>query len=155
MATITGASDAAPPSPEEIRLADEGSQALAPLLSTDATSLRLRIAAEDGAETIVALPVSALRLLQRTLDQMSRGNAVEVVSLPSELTTQQAADLLRVSRPFLIGLLEKGEIPYRLVGSHRRVLLRDVVEYKRRIDGARRQTLRELAAHDQAFGFDA
>lgn len=80
---------------------------------------------------------------------MAAGNAVSVVSMKQELTTQEAADILQVSRPYLVELLESGEIPYRKVGSRRRVLTADVINYKNRIDTARMETLAELSAQAQ------
>lgn len=75
---------------------------------------------------------------------MSLGNAVTFIPTHAELTTQQADDILNVSRPFLIGLLEQGLIEHRLVGKHRRVRFSALVDYKQRTDNARRKTIVEL-----------
>ena len=108
--------------------------------------LRLRIADTD--ESIV-LPASAVRLLVEVLSAMAEGNAVALIPIHAELTTQQAADLLGVSRPFLIKQLEGGVIPFRKVGTHRRVLFRDAMAYKREMDRNRLKALDELAAQAQ------
>src|SRR5690606_7098235 len=75
------------------------------------------------------VPRKAALILERVLEEMALGNSVEVTSIESELTTQQAADLLNVSRPHLIKLLETGKIPFKKVGTHRKVTLRDVQKY--------------------------
>ncbi len=106
----------------------------------------------DQTREVVELPAAALRLLVGILEEMAEGNAVLLTPTPAELTTQRAADFLNVSRPFLIGLLETGQIPFHKVGSHRRVLFQDLAAYKSRMAEKRQEALKELAALSQELG---
>lgn len=131
------------PTQEESTLARDSSRRLSGL-----TKRNLRVHIPETDEDIT-FPASAVRLLVDLLSEMAEGNAVTLIPIHAELTTQQAADFLGVSRPFLVKLLEAGQLPYRKVGTHRRVLFRDLVSYKRRIDRQRHETLDELAAQAQ------
>jgi len=140
------------PTDQESSLARESNQRLAQLLGS-AEPVEVLIRPENSSEAqSVAIPLAAFRMLKDILTQMAQGNAVTLIPVHAELTTQQAADILNVSRPFLVEQLEKGVIPHRKVGKHRRVLFRDVVAYKQAIDQKRTQTLDELAALDQELG---
>lgn len=104
---------------------------------------------DNGQDTVLELPAGAVKLLFEILEDMAAGKAVAIVPHSTELTTQQAADYLNVSRPFLIKLLEEKRLPFRTVGTHRRILFEDVMAYKKNIDDARRRSLDELASLSQ------
>jgi excisionase family DNA binding protein len=109
----------------------------------------LKLILNDATGSTVTIPTAAYTLLVEILAQMAEGNAVSIVPIKQEITTQEAADILNVSRPYLVKLLESGKIPYRKVGTRRRVLTQDVLNYKNQIDTQRMHTLLELAAQAQ------
>lgn len=136
-------------------LAQESSRKLGRLLGKVRNeAVRVQVLNDDGAEPIVTLPAPALDLLLRILREMAQGNAITLVPHHAELTTQQAADALNVSRPHFVKLLERGALPFRKVGTHRRVLLRDVAAYKRRIEAESEAALEKLAALSQKLRLD-
>lgn len=111
------------------------------------------IAIEDAGHRMHAvLPVAAVRLLQELLREMAQGHAISLVPTHAELTTQQAADAINVSRPFLVKLLETGQLPFRKVGTHRRVRYDDLMRYKHAIDAQRLETLRKLTETSETLG---
>lgn len=136
------------PTDREAILARESSRLLAPHVSAH-RDLRMQIIEDDHPIEVLALPASAIRLLLDLLTEMAQGNAVTLIPVHAELTTQQAAELLNVSRPFLVGMLDRKEIPFRKVGTHRRVLFSDLMAYKKCIDAQRHQALDELATEAQ------
>jgi excisionase family DNA binding protein len=105
----------------------------------------------NEAETI-SVPTSALRLFLHLLTEMAEGNAVTLIPTHAELTTQQAAALLNVSRPYVVKLLDEGKIPSRTVGKYRRVRFDDLMTYKRKDDEARAKILDQLTAEAQELG---
>jgi len=131
-------------------LAETSSRQLAKILGgmKKRKCLNLRIE-EGGFEETIAIPLSAFKLLSDILTEMGKGNAVTLIPVNAELTTQQAADMLNVSRPFLIEQLEKGTLPFRKVGTHRRILFQDLMAYKRGMDQDRLKVLEELTAQAQ------
>ncbi len=141
------------PSEEEILLARDSQSRLAKHFEPG-RNLLVNLPDNGRPGEDLLLPEQVVVQLQYILEQVARGNAVQIFPVGAELTTHQAADFLNVSRPYLIKLLETGEIPYRMVGTHRRVLLRDMVAYKKRSDAKRDRALDELAELAQKLGED-
>jgi excisionase family DNA binding protein len=139
-----------PPTPRDAALARTSGQILARYAGSD-RPLRVRVTDADQDQAI-ELPAGAVNLLMDILEVMASGRGVTLIPENAELTTVQAAELLNVSRPFLIKLLEEGTLPYRKVGTHRRIRLEDVMAYKEAIDEEREAVLDELAAQAQEMG---
>src|SRR5438270_6252725 len=108
------------------------------------------LVAPDGQET--ALDPGAYDILAHVLEQIKDGKAVRLISYGKDLTTQQAADILNISRQYLIRLLDRDEIPYKKVGSHRRLRVDDVLAYRRRRSALRREALGNLTRASQEMG---
>ena len=108
--------------------------------------------AGDKKQQSIDLPVPAVQLLSKILGHMAEGEAVTVVPTSKMLSTHEAADMLNVSRPFLIKLLDKGTIPCQRVGTHRRVRMQDVLSYKLSMRQARIQAMDEMAELSQEIG---
>jgi len=114
----------------------------------------IQIAGEDPNEdpTTITVPAAAVRVLAEVLDELSDGNAVAVAPVQAELTSQQAADLLNVSRPYLIKLLDGDQIPYRRVGNRRKILLSHLLAYRRRDEAHRRHVADRLTQEAERIG---
>jgi excisionase family DNA binding protein len=144
-------------SEDDARLAGSSSRTLRQLLGDAAppfppATLHLGVERPDGEKAQLSLPGAALPLLLSLLQELSRGRGVALVTTDTELTTQQAADFLHVSRPYLVKLLEEGRIPFRKVGVRRRVRLQDVLRYMEETGDAASKALDEMAAENQRLG---
>jgi excisionase family DNA binding protein len=124
---------------EEIALAQSGQK----ILSTKGKA-KLMVNNQD-----IELSPAVAKILAKTLSYIAKGKTVTVTPEPTEFSSQQAAEFLRVSRPFLVKLLETGEMPFRKVGKHRRVRFEDLIYYKQKIDDKRLKVLEKLAEQAQ------
>jgi excisionase family DNA binding protein len=138
------------PDPEEASLAQASAQVLASKLVGRPERVAIRFV--EGSREVIELPFAAVRLFIDLLNEMAEGNAVSLIPTHAELTTQQAADLINVSRSFLVKLLDEQEIPHRKVGTHRRVMFSDLQAYEERVRRDRSKVLDELVAESQALG---
>lgn len=143
--------EASLPVAREVAAATQGQRELAAFLSMQFETQRIQIFDEKNQAHAVELPTSALRLLVDILSELADGNAVKVVPIHAELTTQEAADLLNVSRPHLVKLLESGELLFHKAGKHRRVRFSDLMVYKTEQEKRRSAAMEELAAQAQAL----
>jgi excisionase family DNA binding protein len=128
------------------RLESESREVLKETVEFEGGEMTLTLSCEGS-----KAPDSLVAVMKKSLQLLSEGQSVEVVGVDREVGTQEAADLLSVSRPFLVKLLDRGEIPSRKVGVQRRVLMKDVLEYREREKALRRETLEKLAAEDQGL----
>lgn len=138
--------DPVSPTKQERRLAAEAFR----LLPRDSTNLTLRTPGAKG--TSIKLPAAAVRLLCDVLSHLARGDSVAVVGKPDELTSHQAAAILGVSRPFLIKALDAGHLRCRMVGTHRRIALADLIAYRDAMDDRRHAALDALTTQAQELG---
>lgn len=134
------------PDTEAAELARASAGELSRLLAERPHTDRARVQL-DGHDLI--LPRQALALLRDLLTEMAQGNAVTVVPTHAQLTTQEAANLLNVSRPYLIKLLEDGQLPFSKIGTHRRIRYQDLMAYKRQRDERSKALLDELTRQAQ------
>lgn len=143
------------PEPHDVDLARKASEKIASLLFQDQDEDIHLVIKKGDKEAIVHLPNVAVRLLLRVLTQIAEGNAVTLVPIHAELTTQEAANFLNVSRPFLVSLLEKEKIPFHKVGRHRRIQFHDLLDYKHYLEKRSRKVREELTkqAQDLDLGY--
>jgi excisionase family DNA binding protein len=150
---ITGPAEAVSLPEEEAGLARDTSLALAGFVHDDEQHLRLRLEDPESGKTVeVSVPAAALRLMAKALASMAEGHSVTLLPLDAELSTQQAADLLGVSRPYFVKLLEEGRIPFRKVGAQRRVRLEALRHYIANYQQEASAALEEMTADAQRAG---
>ncbi len=147
--TRAQALETALPVEREVAAAVESQRALAAFLSTQFETQRIQIFDAKNQAHQVELPTSALRLLVDVLSELAEGNAVKVVPIHAELTTQEAADMLNVSRPHLVKLLESGALAFHKTGKHRRIRFADLMAFKTEQDHASAQAMEALAKQAQ------
>lgn len=139
--------------PETERMdALEASRAVARLTGRGAVRIEAAPVRDNEQSQTFILPAPVIQLLTDMLVHLGTGIPVTVIPDHAELTTQQAADFLSVSRPWIVKLIERNELPHRMVGTHRRVLFSDLRAYKERSNATRRVALDKLAAEAQAMG---
>ncbi|AFD07195.1 helix-turn-helix domain-containing protein [Solitalea canadensis] len=109
----------------------------------------------QGSDEPLSIPKKAMALLNVILDNMAQGKSITLLPSDSEISTQEAADILNISRPYLVKLIEDGAIPFKKVGTHRRLNLNDVIEYDLRMKKIRDKKLEELAklAQEMNLGY--
>ncbi len=139
------------PTQSEALIAREALLRLKPIADAE-TDIRIRVL--ESADVVVPLPAVAVRVIVALLSAMAEGKPVSLIPTEAELTTQQAADMLNVSRPHLVKLLDAGEIPYHKVGTHRRVRVADLMTYRGRSRDERRAAIDEMVALSQELGLD-
>jgi excisionase family DNA binding protein len=137
------------PSDEDVRLARNSSSKLSRF--TGGGAVTVTVGHDRDAEELT-IPGVAFRMLGLILNELAQGRSIALNPVDRVVSTQKAADVLNVSRPYLVKLLESGKIPFSKAGTHRRVRLADVLEYKARMDAAADRAYEELVAQAQELG---
>jgi excisionase family DNA binding protein len=142
------------PGDVDVQVADRAARRIRDCLASHPEDEAITINVEVGDDDALVVPRPIAIMLAQVLALVANGQGVQIMPDRAMLTTQQAADAINVSRPYLIGLLERGEIPYEMVGTHRRIAFADLLEYKRKDDQQRRAALDELTALGEEVGQD-
>jgi excisionase family DNA binding protein len=140
------------PGRADAELASRAARRIRDYLTTHPGADPVKILGELAGDDALVVPRDAAVMFARILAMLASGQGVQIMPDSAEVTTQQAADFLNVSRPYLIKLLDAEEIPFRMVGTHRRIRFEDLREYKRRDDLTRRRAADDLARLSQELG---
>jgi excisionase family DNA binding protein len=152
---MTNAVSAIRPGDVDAGIADRAARRIRDYLTSNPGEDAISVDAEiGGIEEALVLPRQAVIMFAQMLAMLAAGQGVQIMPHNAMLTTQQAADSINVSRPYLIGLLERGEIPYEKVGTHRRIAFAALLDYKRRDQQQRRKASAELTALGEELGED-
>jgi excisionase family DNA binding protein len=155
MIAMTNAVSVIRPGDVDIEVAERAARRIRDYLQSNPDEQTISVDSElGGVEEALVVPRAAVAMFAQVLRMLADGQGVQLLPDRAMLTTQQAADSLNVSRPYLIGLLEKEEIPYTMVGTHRRIAYADLMDYKRRDDQKRRQAAADLTALGEELGED-
>jgi excisionase family DNA binding protein len=140
------------PGDVDVEVADRAARRIRDYLASHPDDALLEILGETGDGDALVIPRPTAIMFAQILDFLGQGRGVQIIPKEAELTTQQAAGILNVSRPYLIGLLESGKIPFRKVGRHRRITFEALMEYKRQDDLERRAAADDLAELSEELG---
>ena len=135
----------------EAAVAHTAAASLAPAASAGEP---IQLVVREHPNIAVPLPARAVKLIHDVLEAMARRRPFSIIPYEAELSTRQAADYLNVSRPFLVGLLDRGEIPHRMVGRHRRVRFSDLLDFETRSAAARKQAIADMAEEARRLGLE-
>jgi excisionase family DNA binding protein len=140
------------PSESDVEVAKVSSRKLASVAGQKKAITQVQIVAGGHSREVIDLPTSAMKLLLRILTEMGKGNAVTLMPIHAQLTTQQAAELLGVSRPFVVKELKSGKLNYQMAGTHRRIQYSDLMEYKAKMRQEHDSAMDELVKQAQELG---
>lgn len=119
-------------------------------LISKAENKELQISTSNGES--IALPNSVTDIFRTVINVIAQGKGISLIPVAEEVTTTQGAEILNISRPYLMRLIENGEIPYHQVGTHKRINLQDLLEYKKIRDTKRKKGLQKLTELSQELG---